>query len=312
MNLSPRQQAFFLIAIKQRLKSADSLFRFLPKNEREEMSRMYQELSEHKESSLKKVVGTELPLLARTKTFSFLSDVHDDWISEILMHESPEMIAMVFRYLPAERVKTILQSFSQEILNRMPKLSNVYALPTDLVELLKAKFESFFPLHRNHTQGQKFEMEHFCMLSSKQIHEVFSELGYHEIAIGMVSLPEQARQIVMERLSNRDRLKVQDAIKHAGDLSPQRIKRAQMHLVSKDLGMSTAVPFILELGYLVYAKSLLPRDQEDMEIVMKKISRAGAHCLEKFAKVLLSKNSEASIMAYREDILGIVQKVLVL
>lgn len=310
MALSSRQKAFFLIAIKQRPKDAPSLFSFLPQDEKEEMNAMYQSLVGHKEKSVKKVATSELVKFARPHNLSFLADVHDDWIIDMLLQETPEMIATILRYMPAERVRVIVNALPVKVLDQMPKLAEVYSIPSSLAELLKQKFESFFSIDKIYSPGNKFEFEHFCLLRFYQIHDVFLELGYREIALGLTSLPEDAQVMVMERLSVSDRQRVQYYLKDISHVSTQRMKRAQIHLVDKDLDPKSPVSFIKELGFVLYAKSLLPKDQDQFHMILKKLSKVESEFLKSLVTKQLGKNTEASVLSCREDVMIAVRIVL--
>jgi hypothetical protein len=310
MDLSARQKAFLLVVLKYQPGNAESLFRLLPEGEKKALKATYDELSAHQPQNLKQVVGSELGKLARPKSISYLSEVHDDWLVDDLVQESPQMIATILRYLPAERVIAIIQQLPEDLQSQLPTLSETYSIPNDLVDILRQKFEGFYLLHKNFDTKGKFEFEHFCLLSTKDLNHVFLELGYREIALGLISLPVDTRKIVLARLSVRDRKHVEGYIIDHDKIPSQRIKRAQVHLVSKEIDPNDPKLFVKQLGFLLYAKSLLSKDLQGIEMIYKKMSRLESTAVRDMVNLQLEKNSDATVLGYREDVISASRKVL--
>ena len=310
MNLTTQQKVFFLFALKQRPKDANQLFEYLPKASKTEMLALYQELSKHKEEDIVKVAKNELKKLSNPKNQSYLSEVHVDWIADRIKEESPEIIAAILRYLPAENVSVLLDKLPKDVLENMPKLADTYAIPSGLVELFQKKFESFFALKKIYEKGLALEFEHFCLLRADQIQKVFLDLGYREIAFGLCTLPKKARAVVLDRLSPNDRRLVDLYVNQVGNVSERRLKNAQFHLISKEVQTRDSSLFVKGLGFLVYSKMLLQKDIADFEIIKNKLSKSHARILEDFVSMHLDKNTEASVLSYREDFMLAVKSVL--
>ncbi|EKD51671.1 MAG: hypothetical protein ACD_62C00208G0005 [uncultured bacterium] len=310
MNLNVRQKAFFLILLIQQPKKAETFLAHVPAGDRTEMLALYKSLCQHAEKDVAQVAQDELRKLVRSKSQSYFSDVHVDWLVVLLEEEAPEVIAAVLRYLPAERVNAILDGLSQEVLQRLPRLSDTYAVPLALVELFQSQIENRFVLKKTFEKGQKFEFEHFCLLRADQISQTFMALGYQEIALGLISLPVRARDVVLERLSPADRRYVETYLQKTGNVSEKRLKRAQFHLISKEVQAGHSDRFVKTLGFLVFAKMLLMKDRQDLEIIKRKMSRQDANLMQDFVNEQMEKNSEVSVIAFREDMLSAVSSVI--
>lgn len=310
MNLDTRQKAFFLFALKLRAKDAESFLGLLNPKESQEMLARFAELKEHDDESIRYVATSELRRLAKPKSLNYLSEVHDDWIVDILKKESPEMIATILRYLPAERVHSILDAFSPELLDKLPRLVDTFSVSNSLVDLLKQRFESLFVVRKNFSNNQDFEFEHFCLLNVIQMAEVFLEIGYCEIALALKMIPKQARSKVMARFLQRDKQRIEFYFTSEQNYSEQRIERAQAHLLSKDIKEDDPASFIEGLGHLVFAKAILPKDLEDLNIIVRKMSRAKSRALQTAVDEQIEQNSEGSVLVYREDVLKAAKVVL--
>ncbi|MBF0104877.1 MAG: hypothetical protein HQM16_06075 [Deltaproteobacteria bacterium] len=310
MNLDTRQKAFFLFTVRLRTKQADQLLKWLPQKESAEMLARFKELKEHDEETIKSVAVSELRRLAKPKSLNYLSEVHDDWIVSFLKKESPEMIATVLRYLPAERVDAILQAFPPEILDRLPQIADAYSVPQVLVDLLKQRFENLFVVNKDYHSSNDFEFEHFCLLNVEQMAQVFLEIGYYEIALALKTVPRQARDKVMARLLQRDKQRVALYLDSDQGVSVQRIKKAQIHLLSRDIGTDNPADFIEGLGFLVFARAVLPKDLDDFDIIMRKMPLKKARLLQTSINEHIQQNSEASVLLFREDVLKAAKVVL--
>ncbi|HLD44007.1 MAG TPA: hypothetical protein VJC18_01125, partial [bacterium] len=68
--------------------------------------------------------------------------------------------------------------------------------------------------------------------------------------------------------------------------------------------------FVKTLGFLVFAKMLLMKDRQDLEIIKRKMSRQDANLMQDFVNEQMEKNSEVSVIAFREDMLSAVSSVI--
>lgn len=299
------------MALKLRPDSVGNLITILSPKERQDTQALYDEVKKHGEKNLKIVAAAELNKLSLSSSGSYLKDVHNDWILEILLGESPEMIALVLRHLPADRVSHLLDALPPEILTKLPKMSDTFAIPMELVEHLRRHFEKLFTQNLSLEANEEIRFEHIPLLSHHQLERVFLDLGYREIALGLASLPSEARAAVIERLSAHDRKYVEICLQEMkNDVTPQRMKRAQVHLVSKEIDAANSTLFVKELGFLFYAKSLLKGDESGIEIIKKKMSKQEAAMLQELIDNHRDKNTEALVVAYREDVMLAVKKSL--
>lgn len=290
-------------------KKAPLYFSYLSTAEQEVMGKMLKALPQDQPTQIADVARDQLKHLARPQIRSFLSDVHNDWILDVLKHETPQMVAVLLRHLPPERVRVLLDELPSSLLNNLPRLSETYDMPKAFSEHLRREFQELFLLPRDIDFKQEFTFDKLPYLSAHQLEWVFQELGYREIALGLAALPGTTRQAVSARLSSEDRLCVERYMKTAMQASPQRIKKAQFHLVSKDVNPEDHRYFVKELGYLLYAKSLMATDLSDMGIVYKKISMREAEILKPMIEHHVQKNTEATVVGFREDILAVVRFV---
>lgn len=310
MTLLARQRAFLLIALKYRPKKVDSLLPFLMASEAEAVKDLYQNIRERHESEITTAAQSELKKIARTQHQTYLSEVHNDWVLQALRDEPASVVAVVLRNLPADRAAFLLEKLPFETLRHMPRLSDSFSVDARLVDLLRQRFESQFELDFVLSPGQNFEFEHVALLRAVQIEKLFLELGYHEIALGLATLPSTTQKMVLRRLDADDKARVEMDLKKITNPSAQRVKKAQVHLVSKEVEASGPDSFVREIGYLIYAKALLPRDQNRLFMIKRKMAMNEAVLLQNFIDQYSKHNTEGNVLPYREDVLMAVKSIL--
>lgn len=274
------------------------------------MLKVCDQLKDKPADGIAAVARSELKKLARPDDRSYVSEVHSDWFVQTLRDESPLVIATVLRNLPAERVHDILEKLPPDVMRDLPKISDTYATDPCLVDMMRRKFEELFPIDGMLPPGMTFAFGHFPYLKARPLRAAFAELGYREIGLGLAALPEMTRILVLNRLLPEDKRRVETYMARELDPLGLRTKRAQVHLISREVDPRKPDLFVREVGFLVFAKALLPEDHSGIEIVKRKMpmreSRALIEAVEQYSRA----NTEASVIPYREDVIAAVKTVL--
>lgn len=274
------------------------------------MLKVCDQLKDKPADGIAAVARSELKKLARPDDRSYVSEVHSDWFVQTLRDESPLVIATVLRNLPAERVHDILEKLPPDVMRDLPKISDTYATDPCLVDMMRRKFEELFPIDGALPPGTTFAFGHFPYLKARPLRAAFAELGYREIGLGLAALPEMTRILVLNRLLPEDKRRVETYMARELDPLGLRTKRAQVHLISREVDPRKPDLFVREVGFLVFAKALLPEDHSGIEIVKRKMpmreSRALIEAVEQYSRA----NTEASVIPYREDVIAAVKTVL--
>lgn len=304
-------KAFFLLAVRYRGDSAKRLFSSFAPDVAATLNEMHAGVDFRREDRVRDVARRELAKLGRTRQGSYLRDVHNEWLVEMLKWESPHVISLILRYLPADRVRAALELLPKHNLEHLPSLGKTFAVPAELVEAIRERFEGYFVYHRQPDPQRRFAFESVCFLGAKKLSRLFFELGYQEIAWGLTGLPDKTRAMILNRLLPEDRLRVEFYLEKSGAKAvSQRVRRAQVHLISKEIDQKRPRFFVKELGFLIHAKSILPNDLKDLEIIKQKLSLHEAMVLQRLTEKNLEKNNEATVLAYREDIMAAMKTVL--
>lgn len=312
MSLAAPQKAFFLLALRYRGAGAPGLFDFFSGDQAGEMRRLAGEIDlSHRAESLREAFTRELKKIGRLREPAYLKDLHNEWLVETLKWESPSVISLILRYLPADRVRAVLELLPHKDVEKLPALSRSFKVPALLVEAIRERFEAYFRYPRVPDPKNPFAFESLCFLSAANLARLFFELGYQEIALGLVTLPAKTQAMILGRLLPEDRLRVEYYLeKGASQAGSQRVRRAQVHVISKEVDPRRPKFFVKELGFLIFAKAMLPKDLADLEIIKKKFSLHEAMVLQRLVEKNLDKNNEASVLSYREDVIRTLKAIL--
>lgn len=310
MSLALQHKVFYLLVLKEVPELVDQVFSMIPQSVRDSLSKLHGELSKHDSKIVKKVAESELAKLSSSKNKFDLLDVHNDWILEALLSETPEMIALVLSHLPGERASEILDHLPQDILNSLPSVNDTFQLPEMLNTMLRQRFVHKFPKISRTPQTDQLQFNDLALLPSNVLHKVFSRLGYQEVALGLKGIQESTRLKVVSRLSPQDRKIVEEYWQRLTEVSSQRVKKAQEHLLSQNINARMAERFIKDLGYLIFAKSMLQDYDNELQVILRKFSKKEALALEHAVHAHWEENTSTSVLGYQEDVIRAAKSVL--
>lgn len=310
MTLSVQHKSFFLWALRFRPKSLADFLKFLPQNVQNELNELSEKIQNLDDDQLQTFALKELKKMGRSFQTSYLPEVHTDWLLERLKDESPYMISAILRYLPADRVNKILQGLPEDVLAGMPSLKESFAISDGLASALKKRFENQFRMERVYDPHQKFDFPMISFLKPHNLAELFQVLGYREVALGLRLLPDRTRDLVFGRLLPKDRTEVERCLLDMKQVSESRHKKAQVHIISKEIDPYKPALFIKEIGLLVFSKAVLQDNLKDVEVISHKLPMAEGEMLKTYVDQHLMQNSEATVLGYRDEILHVVRRLL--
>ena len=308
MVLSATHKSFFLWILRFRPKDLPKLLGYMSQDVQTQLQDLVQKVQSLGESQLTEFALKELKKFERSFHRTYLPDVHNDWILEKLKQESPHAISAILRYLPADRVKQILNLLPNDILAQLPKMNESYAIAEPLAENIKNRFEGYFSHDRIYDQSVPFDFNTVMHLKPTVLKNLFLELGYFEIAMGLKLLPSKTQDLVLGKLLPKDRLVVERAMLDLKNTSEARHKKAQVHIISQDVGSIDT--FVQEIGFLIFAKSVLIDTIKDVDVICHKLSYSEGTSLKKHVDVQLKQNSSATVVAYREELLHVCRRIL--
>ncbi len=305
-HLNDRQRAFLMISVLRDRSGAANLISFLSPQEQGILGRALETVLSKTKAEKQEIILDELKKLSVRARRSFLSEINPEWILNLLENESPRMLATILRYLPGEQVHTILENLPAATLQAMPAYSETFSLDPDLVQILKRRFEQNFvsPLYAGRS-NKRFTFDILHLLPTVRLKMLFVELGLCELAMAFSTLNEKTVTLLFQRLTSRDAtlIKMRMDEKKEG-ISEERLKKAQSHLMSLDVKKESSETLILEAGFFVFSKAVLPENLNAVLFMVQKFSMKTGNLLQHYVDKNLPANSEKTVARYRQEIMA--------
>lgn len=310
VRLNDRQRAFLMIAWLTDGSSAEASFSFLPETEKPLLSAALGRLASKTKTEKKQVIKDELKRLAVQSQLSFLSEVHPDWLLEALRKENPRMIATILRYLPGHHVSFLLDELPEEILKELPPISETFDLNLELVQILRKRFEqNFVSLPLTQAPVRRLAFDTLPLLPANDLLKLFLDVGFREISLAFTTLKTKTIEVILRRLPLREASLLRLKIEQRGSVPEDRLKKAQAHLLSLDLEKGAPDTMILEAGFFVYSKALLPVHLQGVSMIQQKFSRRVGLLLKNYVDKNLPLNSDKTVVPYQDEVVEIAKKL---
>lgn len=304
--LNDRQRAFVLTAFLVEKKGALDLISFMPEQEQAVLQEALIRLGNQEGAQKNQVIQDELRRLLTESNRGVLQDVHPDWIVKALKNESPQMIATVMRYLPGDKVSYILRYLpgSQDL----PPLSQAFALDPQLVKLIRRCLEQQFanPFAQI-TTTKRLNFENMHLLPSAKLKKFFIELGMREIALALSTLSSATVDALLNHLPEDDAAVLRQRLLQVSQVSKDRLKQAQGHLVALDIKKQDPKTLILEAGFYVYSKAVMPKHRDLWRFAQQKFPLPTADLLQVYIDKNIPLNSDLTVGRYQKEIADVLQ-----
>lgn len=304
--LNDRQRAFVLTAFLVEKEKALDLVAYLSPDERTLLEEALEKLSQKESAQKNQMIEDELRRLMLESRRSFLTDIHPDWIISALKNESSQMIATVMRYLPADKVSYVLKHLPKQ--SELPSLSQTFSIDPELARLIRHRLERQFGSAASHlVNTKKLNFQTMYLLPPTKLKKVFLELGLREIALALSTLSEATVTTLLSYLPHEDSVQLKDRLTRVGQVAKDRLKQAQGHLVALDIKKQDPKTLILEAGFYVYSKAVLPNNRDLWRFIQQKFPFTISDLLQVYIDKNISLNSDQSVLRYQievEDVLN--------
>lgn len=306
LELSDSQRSFALVSLLLDGDGALALLSFLQTGERNILEPALKELLTLSKPERNKTIVSEMKQLKEEATKSPLAEIHPDWILEALVKEPPRVIAIVLKYLPSEHVRSILDRLPPEVLQNLPRLSQLSHMDEELFLTMRSDFENRFRVSDTWSGPVGHSFESIPHLSRFKLEMMFRELGYAELAMAILSLNEKGIDFILARLEKKEATILKRHVEQKRKVPLLRLKQAQSHFLSLDLNRTSTEGLVMDAGFFVFSKSLLPQDSQAILLMKRHFSKIVANQLQKYIDKNQPINTEKTVARYREEILNIV------
>lgn len=191
---------------------------------------------------------------------SDLADVHPAWISKALENESPKIIGIILRWLPSRHVRYILEHLPKRTKMALPKLVESFAVPTEVLRLIRQGFERKFSLLPKSSNGGIKSFEDICLLKPEELTVLLRDIGLQELAMAFQNVEALGIKVLLNRMSVSSARALQQRMKDTAGIKAPLLKDARYTILEVALDQEDIEKLLIEIGLAALSKGM--KDQE--------------------------------------------------
>lgn len=247
-------------------------------------------------ASLTSAYGSFLPLAApervtqaeqRMQTliagecFSGLAEVHPAWIFAALKDESPRIIGIILRYLPARHVRYVIAHLPPALRDALPDMIEAFAVPEEILHVIQRRFEKrFLPLRLSRSL-EHYSFTELYYLKSEELEMLFRDLGRQEMALALSRLSVRALRLLLNRFPLKEAKRLKERMRAVERVSEALRRQAQFTVLEAaevELGSDR---LLLDIGLAAFARALTPDHQELFLFLKQKLEPQQGYILKR-------------------------------
>lgn len=278
-----------LLAVLEDPKGAKDLVPQISIGEQEELHQMIETLLQIPEGAREEKLQAEMRALRAAESFSGIAEIHPAWLVEALKRESPRVIGVILRHLPSKHVRYLLQHLPPRLVARLPKLIESFYVPTEILDLIRRRFENHFVPMRVSHRLEVFEFKHVYYLKSEDLETLFRDLGISELALSLLNAPRKMVQLILNRFPIPEAKSILSRWKAFQEERSPLAKEARYSVLDLEGREKGVEPFFRELGFQSFVKAFRPGDSFLFEAIKQKLSPESAYILKRYLEEQLSR-----------------------
>ena len=297
-----------LLAVLDGGERARGLCAFLNDEEREAGEAAVERFLEvHEESG--DILRTRLTGLVSAESFSGIAEIHPAWIMEAIRDEPPRIMGVIMRYLPSRHVRYILERLPADVKDRIPKLVESFAVPQDVLAVIRKKFESRFLPMRISKALAHFDMEHLYFLKGEEVEALCVELGMCELALALDGMSDKMVRVVLNRLKLKEAKRLHKRMVELSKSSSELKRQARYAILEIDDDASGSDELLVSIGLSCLAKALTDVDGGVVDRMCQKLDPRFASVLKRSIADSASSASTAINASRKELVLSSIARL---
>lgn len=229
-------------------------------------------------AACKNQIKEELSLAG--EELSVLSDIHPAWIVKALEAETPKIIGIILRWLPSRHVRYILENLPKRIKICLPRLVESFAVPTDILRLIKRGFESKFMIPVRPTEIDPSVFENVVYLGPDGLERLFRDLGVHELAMAFQPVDPDGLKILLNRMAIETARALQQRIKDIAEIGAGLQRDAGYTILEVAMDQEDIDKLLLEIGLAAFSKAM--RNQEMFPLLQQKMEPQASYLFKRY------------------------------
>lgn len=224
---------------------------------------------------------TRLTGLVSTESFTGIAEIHPAWIMEAIRDEPPRIMGVIMRYLPSRHVRYILERLPKDVKDRIPKLVESFAVPQDVLAVIRHRFEARFLPMRISKALAHFGLEHLYFLKGEEVEALCAELGMCELALALDGMSDKMVRVVLNRMKLKDAKRLHERMVELSRASAEVKRHARYAILEIDDDASGPEELLVSIGLSCLAKALVSVGDGVVERMCQKLEPRFASILKR-------------------------------
>ncbi len=225
-------------------------------------------------------------------------EIHPGWLVDHLEGESPQILGIVCRILPGDRVRYLIDHLPAATRRLLPKLQSSYEVSQDVVDVVKEILTKRIAFPR--IPKGPFSLPHLLGMKGEDLRLLFWSLGIDEIAAAFHDVEPKILKAFIARFSVSMAREIRDRVEKIV-VSAERKQDAQRHLVSLNLDQLSSEELVRHVGYSVFGRALIVQDLVWAEKVPEKLIPAEGYHLKRILKETATVSGDSGRIQGRKD-----------
>ncbi|MDO8526543.1 MAG: hypothetical protein Q7T03_02525 [Deltaproteobacteria bacterium] len=295
-------QVLACLALSEGFDSATALLDYLPPARAESLEALLNRTDPQ-------TLQEQLKAFSARESFSGIAEIHPAWLLEALKKESPRVIGVILRHLPSKHVRYLLEHLPRHVVVKLPKLIEAFYVPTEILNLVRRRFERHFVPVRISHQPELIDFNHLYYLKMEEIDLLFHDLGMSELALSLVGSTRQVMKVILNRFGIKEAKEILSRIKRYQLQEKGFVKEAKYSVLETGGEVLGAERFLKELGLLSLVKAF---DRSDISLFNILRQRLSPDCAYLFKRYLDRQVSRADTQTVAKRKIWILEHVRVL
>ncbi len=254
-------------------------------NDGEEGRHLFSFLTPEKENYFKNLPDSFDPSRVQRfnplRSFSAFQEIHPGWILEKLEGESLRVLGLVCRFLPGDKVRTLLEFLPQKERSQLPLIKESYRVSPQIVEIVRECVEKKWAFYSLSKPEESFSLPHCVRMKMEDLRTLFHDLGFEEIRRAFTDVSPEILRVFLSRFSAADARHIRERLDKKQFVSRQEREESQRHILKLPLEHVPALCLFVFIGYSVFARGLLPTDHLWADLIYQKLPPEAGHRLKR-------------------------------
>lgn len=214
-----------------------------------------------------------------------LSDIHPNWLVDILAHESPRVVGLLLRYLPSRHSRFVMEQLPASLRRRLPHVVDAFAVSDVVMRIVRQRFESHFLPVRPASQVEVLDFANISALRLQDLEVLIHDLGIEELALALAHMSTPALRLILNRLPFAEAQSLSERIRGLAAIDPHLEREARYGILETSFERGAPASMMQEIGIQFLAKAMQSQHISMVPMLKQKLPPKLAYLLQRDADI---------------------------